>query len=173
MTGVLAKPFDTILGGEVRRAAVEKADAKTQAAIQVARRQHQAVPLEAENESRPQGILVGADSPTTPYEVVGWSQNNMVGDTGLEPVTSALSIRLAGQPKCLEMARNHRLSREKLVPVADRAEPQKPASIRWMEDARRTRHRYVRLADLDVHGLDSAVELLLRTIYFLQRSIEL
>ncbi len=27
------------------------------------------------------------------------------------------------------------------MPVADRAEPQKPTRIRWMEDARRTRHR--------------------------------
>ena len=64
-----------------------------------------------------------------------------MGDTGLEPVTSALSIRPMGRQKSLETDGNRRFSREKLVPVADRAEPQKPASIRWMEDARRTQHR--------------------------------
>jgi hypothetical protein len=90
VTGVLAKPFDTILGGGARQAAVEKADAETQAAIRAARRQRQAVLLEAENEQRPQGhelILVGADSPTTPFEGVGWSQNNIVELVGLEPTT--------------------------------------------------------------------------------------
>jgi hypothetical protein len=33
------------------------------------------------SEQHPQGIRVGADSPTTPYEVMGWSQNNMVEPT--------------------------------------------------------------------------------------------
>jgi hypothetical protein len=39
--------------------------------------------VESRNEQRPQGILAGADSPTTPVEVVGWSQNNMVEPTRL------------------------------------------------------------------------------------------
>ena len=92
--GELAPPFDVILGDELRRrATIAEADEAKRAAIAEALRQRQAVPLEAENEQHPQGILVGADSPTTPFEVVGWSQNNMVGDTGLEPVTSALSRR--------------------------------------------------------------------------------
>ena len=91
--GELAPPFDVILGDELRRrAAIAKADETTRAAIEEALRQRHAQ-VEAENEQRPQAMLVGADSPTTPFEVVGWSQNNMVGDTGLEPVTSALSRR--------------------------------------------------------------------------------
>jgi site-specific DNA recombinase len=91
--GELAPPFDVILGDELRRrAAIAKADEATRAAVEEALRQRHAQ-AEATKEQRPQGVLVGADSPTTPFEVVGWSQNNMVGDTGLEPVTSALSRR--------------------------------------------------------------------------------
>jgi hypothetical protein len=87
------EPFDEILGDELRRrAAIAKADAATQAAYEEALRQRHAQ-VAAENEQRPQAMLMGADSPTTPSEVVGWSQINMVGDTGLEPVTSALSRR--------------------------------------------------------------------------------
>jgi hypothetical protein len=68
ITSKLAQPFDTLLGDGLRQVAVAK----------------------ARNEQRPQEpkpVLVGADSPTTPYEVVGWSQNNMVGPAGLEPAT--------------------------------------------------------------------------------------
>jgi hypothetical protein len=46
------------------------------------RQRHTAI--QARNEQRPQGVLVGADSPPTPYKVGGWSQNIMMGDTGLE-----------------------------------------------------------------------------------------
>ncbi len=91
----LAPPFDTLLGGELRQAAKANAGEELTAAISKAEREREAQP-KATNEKRPQGrevVLVGADSPTTPCEVVGWSQNNMVGDTGLEPVTSALSRR--------------------------------------------------------------------------------
>src|ERR1700726_1242092 len=86
----------------------------------------------------------------------------MMGNTGLEPVTSALSIRPVGRRKSLETARNHRYSREKLVPVADRAGPPKPVRIRWMEDARRTRHpRFVAhrvdgLSALVIHDLSAS-----------------
>jgi site-specific DNA recombinase len=93
ITGELAEPFDTILSDKLRRAAIADADEATRTAIKEALRQRD-VQIEATNEQRPQEpelVLVGADSPTTPDEVVGWSQNNMVGDTGLEPVTSALS----------------------------------------------------------------------------------
>ena len=95
ITGELAEPFDTILSDKLRRAAIADADEATRTAIKEALRQRD-VQIEATNEQRPQEpelVLVGADSPTTPDEVVGWSQINMVGDTGLEPVTSALSRR--------------------------------------------------------------------------------
>ncbi len=92
--GELAPPFDVILGDELRRrATIAEADEAKRAAIKEALRQRQAVPLEAENEQNPQGILVGADSPTTPFEVVGWSQNNMVELVGLEPTTSWVRSR--------------------------------------------------------------------------------
>jgi site-specific DNA recombinase len=91
----LAPPFDTLLGGKLRQAAETSAGKELTAALDRTVRQRDALPKVA-NEQRPQGreaILVGADSSATPYEVAGWSQNNMVGDTGLEPVTSALSRR--------------------------------------------------------------------------------
>lgn len=70
-----------ILGDELpRRAAITKADAETQAAIEEALRQRH-VHVETENEQRPPVAPVGADSPTTPSEVVGWSQIKMVGET--------------------------------------------------------------------------------------------
>jgi hypothetical protein len=79
----LAPPFDTLLDAELRRrAAIAKADEDTQAAIEEALRQRH-VQVEVQNEQRPQGMLVGADSPTTPDEVVGWSQINMVEPTRL------------------------------------------------------------------------------------------
>jgi site-specific DNA recombinase len=88
--GELAPPFDVILGDALRRrAAIAKADAQTQAAVEEALRQRH-VHVEAENEQRPQAVLVGADSPTAPFEVVGWSQINMVGPAGLEPATYRL-----------------------------------------------------------------------------------
>jgi hypothetical protein len=92
----LAPPFDVILGDELRRrAAIAKADEATRATVEEALRQRHAQ-VEATNEQRPQEAmlaLVGADSPTTPYEVVGWSQINMVELVGLEPTTFALPAR--------------------------------------------------------------------------------
>lgn len=91
--GELAPPFDVILGDELRRrAAIAKADEATRAAVEEALRQRH-VQVEARNEQHPQGVLVGADSPTTPSEVAGWSQNNMVELEGLEPSTSAMPWR--------------------------------------------------------------------------------
>jgi hypothetical protein len=90
--GELAPPFDVILSDELRRRAVAKADETTRQAIKEAR-QLQAVQVEAENEQRPQAVLVGADSPTTSFEVGGWSQNNMVELVGLEPTASAMPWR--------------------------------------------------------------------------------
>jgi hypothetical protein len=90
--GELAPPFDVILGDELRRAAIAKTDEATRAAIEEALRQRHAQ-VEAENEQRPQAMLVGTDSPTTPYGVVGWSQNNMVELVGLEPTTSCMPCR--------------------------------------------------------------------------------
>ncbi len=88
--GELAPPFDVILGDELRRrAAIAKADEATRAAVEEALRQRH-VQAEATQEQRPQGLLAGADSPTTPFEVAGWSQNNMVELEGLEPSTSRL-----------------------------------------------------------------------------------
>jgi site-specific DNA recombinase len=87
ITGELAEPFDIILSDKLRRAAIAKADEATRAAIEEALRQRGAQ-IEATNERRPQEpelVLVGADSPTTSDVVGGWSQINMVGDTGLEP----------------------------------------------------------------------------------------
>jgi site-specific DNA recombinase len=89
VTGVFAKPFDTILGNGARHAAIEKAGKETRAALRAARRQPQGR-SEIKNEQRPQALLVGANSPTTPVEVVGWSQNVMVGPAGLEPATYRL-----------------------------------------------------------------------------------
>ncbi len=89
--GELAPPFDVILGDELRRrAALAKADKATQTAVKEALRQRQ---IEALNEQRPQAMLVGADSPTPPSEVVGWSQNVMVELAGLEPATSWVRSR--------------------------------------------------------------------------------
>jgi site-specific DNA recombinase len=84
----LAPPFDVILGDELRsHAARGKAPQEPKKPVR------HAAQAGAQNQERPREVLVGAGSPTTPYEVVGWSQINMVGDTGLEPVTSALSRR--------------------------------------------------------------------------------
>jgi hypothetical protein len=41
----------------------------------------------------PTDKAVGTDSPTTPYEVVGWSQRTMVELAGLEPATSWVRSR--------------------------------------------------------------------------------
>ena len=91
--GELAPPFDVILGDELRRRAViANADEDTRAAVEEALRQRHAQ-VEVQNEQRPQGVLVGADSPTTPFEVAGWSQNNMVELVGLEPTTSCMPCR--------------------------------------------------------------------------------
>ena len=93
--GELAPPFDVILGDELRRrAAIAKADEAKRAAYADAWRQRPVL-VEAENEQRPPAVPVGADSPTTPFEVVGWSQINMVEPTGIEPVTSCLQTRAA------------------------------------------------------------------------------
>jgi Replication-relaxation len=70
VAAVLAKPFDKLLGG---------AEADPNGATR--------------NEQRPQAVLVGADSPTTSDEVVGWSQVSMVELAGLEPATSSLPAR--------------------------------------------------------------------------------
>ena len=70
VVAVLAQPFDKLLGG----AEVDPIGA-------------------SRNEERPQAVLVGADSPTTPGEVVGWSQVSMVELEGLEPSTSAMPWR--------------------------------------------------------------------------------
>jgi hypothetical protein len=87
--GELAPPFDVILGDELRRrAAIAKADEDNRAAVEEALRQRHHAQVVPRNEQRPQAMLVGADSPTTPYEVVGWSQINMVELGGPEPPTS-------------------------------------------------------------------------------------
>ena len=78
----LAKPFDVILGDELRRrAAIAKADEDRQRAVRTA--------LQEKHEP----ALVGADSPTTPSEVVGWSQTSMVELAGLEPATSCMPCK--------------------------------------------------------------------------------
>jgi hypothetical protein len=41
-------------------------------------------------------VLAGADSPTTPVEIVGWSQNNMV-EAGGPRLTVRLGLRLCGE----------------------------------------------------------------------------
>jgi hypothetical protein len=84
----LAPPFDAILGDELRRRAA-KADEETRAAIEKALHERH-TEVAPRSEKPPQGVLVGANSPTTPYEVVGWSQVNMVGPAGLEPATYRL-----------------------------------------------------------------------------------
>lgn len=72
-----------VLGDELRRRAViAEADEATRKAVEAALRE-QHIPVEPENEQRPQAVLVGADSPTTPFEVVGWSQNKMVDQARL------------------------------------------------------------------------------------------
>jgi hypothetical protein len=57
-------------------------EARKRAAYADAWRQRPVV-VEAENEQPPAAVPVGADSPTTPFEVVDWSQINMVGETWL------------------------------------------------------------------------------------------
>jgi hypothetical protein len=84
VTSELVEPFDTILSDKLRHAAIAKADEGIRADIEEALRQRDAQIAEVINEQRPQEpelVLVGTDSPTTPHEVVGWSQNNMVGET--------------------------------------------------------------------------------------------
>jgi site-specific DNA recombinase len=93
--GELAKPFDAILGDELRRAAIAKADEDTRAAVEEAL-QGQREQIEAINEQRPhepERVLVGADSTPAVSEVVGWNANNMVELVGIEPTTFWLPAR--------------------------------------------------------------------------------
>jgi site-specific DNA recombinase len=82
VAGELAPPFDSILGDPARRGAIERANESLRQAIDKELRQR------ARNEQRPPLVPVGTDSPTTPCEVVGWSQESMVGTGGFEPPTS-------------------------------------------------------------------------------------
>src|SRR4030081_3064787 len=81
VTDELAEPFETILGDELRRAAIAQAGENMRAAIEEALRRRRAQ-LEACNEQcppEPERVLVGTGSPTPAFsEVVGWSQINMV-----------------------------------------------------------------------------------------------
>jgi site-specific DNA recombinase len=89
VTGQLASPFDSLLGGPARRAAIARADEDFRAAVEEALKQRK-----DRNERSPRGANpVGFDSPTTPVEVVGWSQNKMVELVGLEPTTSWVRSR--------------------------------------------------------------------------------
>jgi hypothetical protein len=93
--GELAKPFDAILGDELRRAAIAKADEDTRTAVEEAL-QEQREQIEAINEQRPhepERVLVGADSTPAISEVVGWNANNMVELVGIEPTTFWLPAR--------------------------------------------------------------------------------
>jgi site-specific DNA recombinase len=93
--GELAPPFDTILGDELRHAAVAQADEDLRTAIEEALRQRR-VQIEVTNEQRPPGperVLMGAQATPAASEVGGWSQNNMVELVGLEPTTSCMPCK--------------------------------------------------------------------------------
>jgi site-specific DNA recombinase len=134
--GELAPPFDVILGDELRRrAAIAKADEDTRAAIGDALRQRH-VHVEAENEQRPQAVLVGADSPTTPSEVVGWSQINMVELGGLEPPTSWVRCQVVGQRIPLNHAGYRRSARPKITHVLGCFPAIRPTGGSWWAKTR-------------------------------------
>ncbi|HEV7942429.1 MAG TPA: recombinase family protein [Solirubrobacteraceae bacterium] len=87
VTGVLAEPFDTLLGPELRRAAVVRASEGLQDAIATELRQRDAEATE--NEERPrepaEPLLVGAASATAFSYGGGFSTEHLVRSSGLEP----------------------------------------------------------------------------------------
>ncbi len=94
VSGVLAEPFDTLLGSELRRAAIAKADQELRAAIEQALRER-AKQTQAHNQQHPpepERPLVGAGPTPISSQVVGWSMDNMVARGGLEPPTPRFSV---------------------------------------------------------------------------------
>ena len=83
----LAEPFDTILGDDLRRAAVAQADRELQEAVEQAVRQRAVEGLLIRNEQRPPEpqLLVGAGPAPTPSWRRGSSQKLLVPRAGLEP----------------------------------------------------------------------------------------
>jgi site-specific DNA recombinase len=91
ISGELAPPFATLLGDPLRRATVEQADEDLRQRVQEALREREGRKAGLAEHSR--ASLSGVDSPTTSYEVVGWSQEALVELAGLEPATSWLPGR--------------------------------------------------------------------------------
>jgi site-specific DNA recombinase len=89
--GDLAEPFERLLGDPLRRAAIEQADDELRQAIERALAEREGRRPSEKAERPPTELVgVGVDSPTTSYEVVGWSQEAMVELVGLEPTTSTV-----------------------------------------------------------------------------------
>jgi site-specific DNA recombinase len=97
----LAEPFDTILGDDLRRAAVAQADRELRERVEQAIRQRAVEGLLIRNELRPpeQQLLVGAGWAPAPSRFRGSRQKLMVRAEGLEP-TRASAHRLL-RPACL------------------------------------------------------------------------
>ncbi len=95
VTGELDEPFATLLGDDLRRAAVADHEQDLREAVENALkdRDEQA---QAHHEHRAKAgrrELVAATPTPTTSRGQGWSADQMVGDAGLEPATSALSRR--------------------------------------------------------------------------------
>jgi site-specific DNA recombinase len=96
VTGELAEPFDVILGEELRRAAIAQANQELTQAVDETLRQRDSQSEDGHNDQRPpdpDGVLVGASAAPAPSGGQGWSPNNLVRPSGLEPPRGKLPTR--------------------------------------------------------------------------------
>jgi hypothetical protein len=96
VTGVLAEPFDALLGPELRRAVVVRTSQTLQDAIAQQQRQRATEGVVIENEQRPrepERLLVGAGSTTDFSFGGGSSTGSMVRPSGLESPRTVRSTR--------------------------------------------------------------------------------
>jgi site-specific DNA recombinase len=96
VTGVLAEPFDTLLGPELRRAVAVRASQELQAGVEqtIRRRAAEGVVIENQQHPREPGrLLVGAASATAFSSGGGFSTEDLVRPSGLEPPRTVKSTR--------------------------------------------------------------------------------
>jgi site-specific DNA recombinase len=96
VTGVLAEPFDTLLGPELRRAVAVRTSERLRDAITEEQRWRATAGVVIENEQHPRephGPLVGAASATTASSGGGFSTEHLVRPSGLEPPRRTISTR--------------------------------------------------------------------------------
>jgi site-specific DNA recombinase len=94
VTAELAEPFDSILGDELRRAAIAQADRELRNSVEQTLGSPARRKTPACNERRPQdpgrglvgaGVSAGGAPPSTPRRRGGFSPTNLVRSSGLEP----------------------------------------------------------------------------------------